>query len=625
MDSALQSARAYWHGLAQLAVTQHKYGVPPQCVAPRKLLKHTPSIPDNRIRDPLAPLDTFSSNGVLFVRAQATWSASKESDCGVGGRQKTRAASLAIGVRQPASTCLGNEAFCASPSQEDGPSSRRNMVGVLTLGWLYIFSAEMVDRRLHENAAMAYTHSRAEVASLEGGVHGVVDIGDVDEQAARWWSAILAPDQGWKATIFQNDEDPFVSPWSVAMDDKQRLKIRWSKHIDGLSSAEHPPMEPPSARRALDLLIQFCELHGIQSQLFAAIPVAMNLPIHNCYGISATLPSPIAEGHVRLPEVPDVKAAELYEQIPYYMALSCNFQIIISSLCGVFWEPDVPCNLVSPWLHPVLNELRETLASNASPSYTETLCAMCALRCPNLAALWLGATLSGLSPMIVEFIGSGTPPLDPCASAWTSCPQSFMDVAGSGAYAKPTASGTKISRADAWRLLYFPPIVDDDLHYDSPPFSPWEPVGATTFEVSAIRVHMHRDCPRHSLTYRHWSWIRKDGSTTDDEGFDPSIIADHPRLVNVPARIEIIPQSLPNQDASMAASQEVFGWVTSNCEGHPPESIYSDRWLQEGETSEEYESADGSSFSNDDSGEDAIDDNGAEVGFTIQKWIAGID
>ena len=136
---------------------------------------------------------------------------------------------------------------------------------------------------------------------------------------------------------------------------------------------------------------------------------------------------------------------------------------------------------------------------------------------------------------------------------------------------------------------------------------------------------MHRDCPRHSLTYRHWSWIRKDGSTTDDEGFDPSIIADHPRLVNVPARIEIIPQSLPNQDASMAASQEVFGWVTSNCEGHPPESIYSDRWLQEGETSEEYESADGSSFSNDDSGEDAIDDNGAEVGFTIQKWIAGID
>lgn len=65
---------------------------------------------------------------------------------------------------------------------------------------------------------------------------------------------------------------------------------------------------------------------------------------------------------------------------------------------------------------------------------------------------------------------------------------------------------------------------------------------------------MHRDYPRYSLTYRHWLWIRKDGSTTDDKGFDPSIIADHPRLVNIPARIEIIPQLLPNQDALIVAS-----------------------------------------------------------------------
>lgn len=408
------------------------------------------------------------------------------------------------------------------------------------------------------------------------------------------------------------------------MDDKKRLKIRWSKGNNKLSSAAHPPLEPLSSMRALELLIEFCELHGIQAQLLAAIPVAMNLPIHNCYGISATLPSLIAEGHVRLPAVPDVKVVELYEQIPYYMALSCNFQVIISSLCGVLWEPDVPCNLVSPWLHPVLNELREASTSKVSPNYTETLCVMCALRCPNLAALWLGATLSGLSPMIVEFIGSGTPPLDPSASAWTSCPQSFMDVAGSGAYAKPTASGTRISRADVWRLLCLPPIVDDDLHYDSPPFSPWEPVGGTTLEVSAIRVRMHRDCPRHSLIYRHWSWIRKDGSTTDDEGFNPSIIAVRPQLVNVRARIEIVPQPLPDQEASIAASQEVFGWVTRNCEGHPPESIYLDRWLQEGETSEAYESAGGSNFSIDDD-EDAIDHNAEEAGCSIQKWIAGID
>lgn len=105
-------------------------------------------------------------------------------------------------------------------------------------------------------------------------------------------------------------------------------------------------------------------------------------------------------------------------------------------------------------------------------SYTEVLTVMCAMRCPDLAALWLGATLSGLSETIIQFLSDGTPPLDPNASAWTGCPQSFMDIPGSGSYVQSTASGEGISRADAWRLLYLPPAVDDDLSYNSSPFTP---------------------------------------------------------------------------------------------------------------------------------------------------------
>ena len=249
---------------------------------------------------------------------------------------------------------------------------------------------------------------------------------------------------------------------------------------------------------------------------------------------------------------------------------------------------------------------------------------MCALRHPSLAALWLGATLSGLAPMVIDFVTSGTPPLDPSASAWTGCPQSFLDMASPDKYAKPTAFGMKITRANVWRLLYLPPIVDDDLHYESPPFSPWEPVGMTTFEDSEIRVRLHRDCTYHPLVYRHWSWIREDGSTTDDEGFKPGIVAvPYSRLINRTSQIDIPSLPLPDQEASLSASQEVFGWVTANCEGHPPEGIYLDRWLQTEEASEANRTADDSSSSGGDYSEIPVDD--TRPGVNIQKWITELD
>lgn len=104
-----------------------------------------------------------------------------------------------------------------------------------------------------------------------------------------------------------------------------------------------PSTVPPSSRQALGFLVHFCLLHGIQSQFFAALAVAITLPTYNCYGVPATLPSMTAQSYVRLPVV-DLDAVELNEQIPYYMALSCNFHVVISSICGVFWESSIPCN-----------------------------------------------------------------------------------------------------------------------------------------------------------------------------------------------------------------------------------------------------------------------------------------
>lgn len=277
----------------------------------------------------------------MFVKARATWSIPHDDYCNVGGKQKTRTATLPIGIRQPVSVQLGNGAFCFRPDQENESQSRRNMIGVLALGWMYIFSAELVDRRIQENATIAYTNSRAEVTS-ENKFHNAIDIGNVDGKAARWWSAILAPNKGWKATIFQNgDDDPFLSPWSAAIDSQQPLKVRWEGKNDKLSDKAFESSIPVSSKQALDFIIEFCTLHGIQEQLFAALVVAIHIPAHNCYGIPALLPSPSVQNQIRLPLGGVVKAAELYEQMPYYMALSCNFHVTTSSLCGVFWEPGI--------------------------------------------------------------------------------------------------------------------------------------------------------------------------------------------------------------------------------------------------------------------------------------------
>lgn len=395
----------------------------------------------------------------LYLRTQTTWEIPEGSDCGVGGKRKVGTTSLPIGIQRPTPLCFRNDAFSSVSSEKGDPGLRRNMIGVLVLGWLYIFSAEMVERGSQENSTLVYTDSRAELTTSDE-VHDAIDIGDVDEDAVRWRSAIASSNPGWKAIIRHDGKNVFISPWSVAMDGEQKLKIRRENN----TNTAVPSSTPPSSRRALQFLIDFCAFYDIQSQLLAALAVAIILPTHNSYVRPATLPSLTAVKHIRLPMIENLDANVLSKQIPYYMAFSCNFQVVISSLCSIFWEPSVSCNLVSPWLHPVLNEVCVALSSS-SPSCNEILCIMCALRHPNLAPLWLGATLSGLAPFVVELVREGRP-LVPCSSAWTGCPQSFIDIPGSGPYAKYTASGTEITRADAWRLLYLPPVIDDGLYYN---------------------------------------------------------------------------------------------------------------------------------------------------------------
>lgn len=79
---------------------------------------------------------------------------------------------------------------------------------------------------------------------------------------------------------------------------------------------------------------------------------------------------------------------------------------------------------------------------------------------------------------------------------------------------------------------------------------------------------------------------------------------------------------LSEQEASIMASCEAFGWVMRNCEGLPPESIYQDKWLQEEDGSETFESVNGSDTSNN-CNSSAVDDN--QIGRRIKEWLVGAE
>ncbi|KAI9715647.1 MAG: hypothetical protein M1812_005799 [Candelaria pacifica] len=598
LDAVTREAGAYWHDLAKNALLQYGRGLPPQSVEPRNMLRRVPAIPDRRVLH--TPLATFSTSRASCVRTHSTWCVADDGGCGVGGIAKTRPASLQLGVRAPISLALTGTSFCSWIGVEGERSNTGNFVAILALGWSYILSAQLVEMQGQDGAELVYMDRTARGYSLDEADLGAatirVNVGAVDEEAARWWAAVLAPGQGWQAIVSRTNSATYLSPWSVSVEKKQHFVLEWATNLPRSMSSDGST--PPSSMKALELLTEFCALHDLGSQLFAALTTTMTFPTLNHYGKVATLPLPTTSRAGR--QSTSAKATmpnlvTLAEEIPYYMSMSCNHSVIISSLCGVFWEPDVPCNLVSPWLHAVLRELPSMNGIiSSSGRYAEVVTIMCAFRRPRLAALCLGAALSGLTATVLDLVDSGTPPLDPNAYAWNGCRQSFMDVAGSGPYFRTDSTCQRIQRADVWRLLYLPPIVEDDLHYQSLPFSPWEPIGTTSLQHTVARVKVHQSCPRHQLDYQLWSWHFRDGSTIEGKGFQIDTTEDSPHSWVASMKMKptlsppVAPLALPlDQDASRAASRETFAWVTANGEGYPPnEPIYNDEWLRENAISE---------------------------------------
>ncbi|KAK3166967.1 hypothetical protein OEA41_010092 [Lepraria neglecta] len=452
-----------------------------------------------------------------------------------------------------------------------------NLLAVLALAWSYILSARLIELQGRVGSKIIYTETTAPLYGGEEGLYGFsVDIGTVDPRKLRWFAAILAPGSGFRVTPHQEDGCSHFSPWALSL--ATQTPPFSIKSGEDLKMSGHTPL---SSYEALQSLIDICNRQGVSShQLYAALGTALLFPTHNYLKVDPALPHPTASnGRLSSAKSCCEDSDQLFSDLPYYITLSCGGDVINSTLCGVFWDPQVPSNLASPWLQPLMDLKGRKDMQSAPGHYVEVLALICARRAPNVVFLSIGAAISGLMSHILEQVNTAQPPLERHAYAWTGVPQSFMDIAGEGAYYE-TYSEDYILRSDCWRLRKLPPLIDDDLHYRIGPFTPWEPPGRALLKNSPLRVQTHKNCDRHALAYRGSTWcFSNERRLEDDLGRDmptPHIFQTlRPQEGNIFHGL----QFLGNEDTSIDATIASFRWVLDNGEGRPSEAAYKDPWL----------------------------------------------
>ncbi|KAK4221347.1 hypothetical protein QBC38DRAFT_492232 [Podospora fimiseda] len=99
-----------------------------------------------------------------------------------------------------------------------------------------------------QNVSLVYTSKKADDSNRDAPTTPLsdhfsleVDIRDAGPEEARWWAALLAPGQGWRATMLLG-QDTFFAPWSVKLQPGYRFVL-------STNSTFHPETAFQNAQR----------------------------------------------------------------------------------------------------------------------------------------------------------------------------------------------------------------------------------------------------------------------------------------------------------------------------------------------------------------------------------------
>ncbi|KAH6668041.1 hypothetical protein B0J14DRAFT_548302 [Halenospora varia] len=546
-------------------------------------LSHNSSEGQEQNGEPAFDLHTKTlSNGLstIYVNGHSSWNVG-EGHCDL--REKIMPHQLLLGVQKSISCSFSDNGVFASWSGFHGhdmtPSEDGNCIAILVFAWSYILSALWVEIQQASDRGSAqpkdriiYLQHRAGwVDDTSESPSDTIDIhlGDVSEGAARWWAAILAKDEGWRAEIERN-EIVYRSPWSTtsaSADQQFRLK-----QTNTSPSSFESCSSPPSSAIALDYLADFCYIHNAGSQCSAALAAVLTLPsaakanlplprlCSPCLGTPSESPNTSSSKSFSFspPGRADEKEEILrdFSLLPYYMTLSCSRRGIESLLCNTFFNPHIACNLVSAWAQPIFEVLDPLIAER---DY-KVLATVLGRERPKIATLWTGALITGMAQSILQHCRNGLIAIEIHTAAWTNTTQTFMSTDP-----QPLPDPDHIYRSDESRLLY---LAGEELN-SRLPICPWFPFGTTALCDTDICVRAHAHCVGgHYLRYAGWSWALKNGGSIKGARFCKSTILE---LGQEPITVA--------ESMSEMATRGIFGWLRSYGWPASEKAIYTHSWI----------------------------------------------
>ena len=289
----------------------------------------------------------------------------------------------------------------------NGPSFRKwiefegddqpNLLAIVALAWSYILSARLVKLQGRDGSMIFCTETTAPLCGGDERLYCFsVDVGNVDPRKVRWFAAILAPGSGFQVTSHQEDGYSHHTQWALSLaTHKPHFNIKSGEECQDLKMSGHKPM---SSYEALQSLLDLCNRQGVSShQLYAALATALLFPTHNYLNVELALPRPTVSNRRPSSAKPCCEDSDqLFSDLPYYIILSYSGDIVNSTLCGVFWDPQVPSNLASPWLQPLMDLKGRKDMQSAPGHYAEVLALIRDRRAPNVAFLSIDTATGGL-------------------------------------------------------------------------------------------------------------------------------------------------------------------------------------------------------------------------------------
>ncbi|KAF5606288.1 uncharacterized protein FSUBG_6121 [Fusarium subglutinans] len=228
-----------------------------------------------------------------------------------------------------------------------------------------------------------------------------------------------------------------------------------------------------------------------------------------------------------------------FNDMRYFMTLSIHPPSIGSIIWSIFWQPDIDCNLVSPWLASVLDTLEPVIKQKRVEVLVKTFLS----RRPRVAIWWMALFLLG-DMAVLDWIqqyalkieekyafGSLSPP-DPMVSAWIGSKQSFLHFEKDSLYPE---LDDLVSRADLLRCRFDLKLQDSaGLNLS------WQPLGHIQKKQVELELWPQLET-KYSRSYHSFAWYVNKMQTISDKGFR---VCTRRNVQNVPDNLEIVISSI---------------------------------------------------------------------------------